>query len=61
MLTKTRTKQTLPTPDYWRDRSIGSVTARVLDRLADAELQHGHHEAAEQLSRRAMEMRETAA
>jgi hypothetical protein len=29
-----------------------------LDRLADAELQMGHHDRAEQLSRRAAELRE---
>ena len=32
--------------------------AAMLDRLADAELQHGHHGAAEHLARRAAELRE---
>lgn len=34
--------------------------ARQLDRWADAELQHGHHHAAEQFARKAAEMREAA-
>ncbi len=32
--------------------------AQMLDRLADAELQHGHHYAAEHLSRRAADLRD---
>ena len=35
-----------------------SATAAQLDRLADAELQHGHHLAAERLAWRAAELRE---
>lgn len=34
--------------------------AAMLDRLADAELQHGHHVAAERLAWRAEELREDA-
>lgn len=41
---------------YERQQRISR--ARLLDRLADAELQHGHVGAAEHLSRRAAEMRE---
>ncbi len=40
-------------------RSISSVSALVIDRLADIELQHGHHERAEQLSRLAADLRES--
>ena len=39
---------------------IAHLTAPVLDRLADAELQHGHHVRAEQLAQLAAEIRETA-
>ena len=39
---------------------ISLILARVFDRLADAELQHGHHGAAERLSIRASELREAA-
>ena len=44
-----------------RERLNGTLMrAAMLDRLADAELQHGHHLAAEHLSRRAAEMRREA-
>jgi hypothetical protein len=43
--------------DPWASRQIGRLTAPILDRLADAELQHGHHARAEHLSRLAAEMR----
>ncbi len=33
------------------------LSALILDRLADAELQHGHHARAEQLAHRAAELR----
>lgn len=39
-------------------RSMRDLTPLVLDRLADAELQHGHHGRAEQLSALAAEIRE---
>lgn len=35
-----------------------TARAAMLDRLADAELQHGHVQAAERLAHRAAEMRE---
>jgi len=35
-----------------------AARAAVLDRLADAELQHGHHLAAERLAHRAAELRD---
>jgi hypothetical protein len=38
----------------------GAALAATLDRLADAELQHGHHAAAEHLARQAAAMREAA-
>ena len=41
-------------------RSHAPATAATLDRLADFELQAGHHAAAEHLSRQAAEMREAA-
>jgi len=37
-----------------------AARAAMLDRLADAELQHGHHAAAEHLARQAAAMREAA-
>jgi len=37
-----------------------AARAALLDRLADAELQHGHHGAAEHLARQAADMREAA-
>lgn len=37
-----------------------SARAAVLDRLADAELQHGHHATAEHLARQAAAIREIA-
>ncbi len=37
-----------------------AIRAAMLDRLADAELQHGHIQAAERLAHRAAEMREAA-
>lgn len=39
-------------------RSHGPALAAALDRLADLELQHGHHAAAEHLARQAAAMRE---
>jgi hypothetical protein len=39
-------------------RSMRELTPRVLDRLADAELQHGHHGRAEALARLAAELRD---
>ena len=60
MLIKTRKKQTQNSPSIRTSPQLQRITARLLDRLADAELQHGHHAAAEQLSRRATEMREAA-
>lgn len=36
---------------------IAHITAGILDRLADAELQHGHHARAEYLAQLAAEMR----
>ena len=60
MLTSKRKNKTSSLPDNWPSRVNRHVTAGLLDRLADAELQHGHHAAAEQLSRRASEMREAA-
>ena len=36
---------------------IAAVMARLFDRLADAELQHGHHGAAERYAARADELR----
>ena len=41
-------------------RSYDPALAATLDRLADAELQHGHHAAAEHLARQAAAMREAA-
>jgi len=41
-------------------RSHAPALAAALDRLADAELQHGHHAAAEHLARQAAAMREAA-
>ena len=41
-------------------RSHAPALAATLDRLADAELQHGHHAAAEHLARQAAAMREAA-
>ncbi len=41
-------------------RSHAPVLAATLDRLADAELQHGHHSAAEHLARQAAIIREGA-
>jgi len=38
--------------------SIVNYRAAMLDRLADAELQHGHHLAAERLAHQATELRE---
>jgi hypothetical protein len=43
--------------DFWHDRQIGRLTAPLLDRIADAELQHGHVARAEQLARIAAELR----
>jgi hypothetical protein len=43
---------------YERQQRI--TRARMLDRLADAELQHGHVGAAERLAHRAAEIREVA-
>ena len=60
MLKTTRKKLTQTAPDTRTSPTFQRITARLLDRLADAELQHGHHAAAEQLSRRATEMREAA-
>ena len=40
--------------------SHAPALAAALDRLADAELQHGHHAAAEHLARQAAAMREAA-
>lgn len=37
-----------------------AARAAILDRLADAELQHGHHLAAEHLAHRAAQLRERA-
>ena len=37
-----------------------AARAAMLDRLADAELQHGHHLAAERLAHRAAELRAAA-
>lgn len=37
-----------------------AACAAMLDRLADVELQHGHHAAAEHLARQAAAMREVA-
>lgn len=57
-------KHTLPKRRRPAAPCPGAVTpaarAAMLDRLADAELQHGHHAAAEQLARRAAAMREVA-
>jgi hypothetical protein len=39
-------------------RHIGRLTAPILDRLADCELQHGHVARAEQLAQLAADMRE---
>ncbi len=50
----------LHTPDAHTDRGRARLTAlpaATLDRLADAELQHGHHGAAERLAAMAAEMR----
>ena len=49
------TKQSSPNE---MNRSPGPILAAVLDRLADTELQHGHHAAAERLAWRANELRE---
>jgi hypothetical protein len=38
-------------------RAALEARAAMMDRLADAELQHGHHTAAERLSWRAAELR----
>jgi hypothetical protein len=43
--------------EWWPRRSTGRLTAPVLDRLADAELQHGHHARAEYLATLANELR----
>jgi hypothetical protein len=43
--------------EWWSCRAIGRLTAPVLDRLADAQLQHGHHARAEFLATLANEMR----
>ena len=43
--------------DPWASRQIGRITAPILDRMADIELQHGHHARAEQLAQLAAEMR----
>ncbi len=42
------------------DRDYDPTRAAMLDRLADAELQHGHSAAAEWLAHRAAELREAA-
>lgn len=50
-----------PAPTFqicFRSPLTTAAFARRLDRLADCELQHGHHLAAEQLSRRAAELRD---
>jgi len=43
---------------YDAPQHISRPTAAVLDRLADAELQHGHHARAEELAALALAMRE---
>ncbi len=51
----------LHTPDAHTDRGraarLTALPAATLDRLADAELQHGHHGAAERLAAMAAELR----
>jgi hypothetical protein len=55
---KTRFRKSVDALAYERQQRI--TRARMLDRLADAELQHGHVGAAERLAHRAAEMREVA-
>jgi len=51
----------LPSPgDRDRLRQHCLARARMLDRLADCEMQHGHHAAGERLSQDAAELREVA-
>ena len=54
---RTETAGGMPSTRPINLRAVGSVTALIIDRLADIELQHGHHERADQLSRLAAEMR----
>lgn len=53
--TKRRCKAAPPRPTV-----TPAAPAAMLDRLADAELQHGHHAAAERLAWRAATLREGA-
>jgi hypothetical protein len=57
--TRRRHKAQQLAPDIIARERHAALTARaaMLDRLADAELQHGHHTAAERLSWRAAELR----
>ena len=63
MYSKTYKAKTAPRPHRASagDRELAQqhclARARVLDRLADAELQHGHHAAGERLAHQAAEMR----
>lgn len=55
---KSRQHYAAPTPSTIIN--YRATRAAMLDRLADAELQHGHHGAAEHLARQAADMREGA-
>ncbi len=47
----------LPSPALEYQRAQRIARARMLDRLADQELQAGHHHTAEHLARRAADLR----
>jgi hypothetical protein len=57
MLNSTPPPRAAQEDEWWSRRTIGRLTAPILDRLADAELQHGHHARAEFLATLANEMR----
>jgi hypothetical protein len=57
---KLKIKKRKPEPETLPTVPNSNARACVLDRLADIELQHGHHHRAEQLAQRAAELREGA-